>query len=483
MLRPYRAGLTLTLLAVLAVATEAQSHRVTMLQQQGGRVSWSHVHDRIAFDRMGADGYFDVYTMRPNGFNVRSLTVGKPGLPSKNIGQPAWHPSGAFIAFQAQDPALEGVPKELEPYLTTPGAGVQNNVWIMTADGSRFWQITNVKDRHGVLHPQFSPDGKRLVWSELIIASKDGIGSWAIKLADFAVTGGRPVVTNVKTLRPRDLQFYETHGFSPDGKKLLFSGVPREKNFYDMEIYAMDVATGVAVALTRNDEWDEHAHFTLDGRHIVWASSEGIVQSKKTADVKLDYWVMRANGTGKRRLTGFNDPSAPEYVPAGAAAADFDWGPDGMTVAALLVKEGGEKQRYNPTLRIDGLTGVNRYGGSTPGCSGPIPMVAGGFPDAGQPGFAVGCFQAPPKAPGLLLLGLRRSLVGLPLLGVTFHLDPRSPIAPLPVQSDLLGRASTAIPLPASAKGIQFFTQYFFVNTCNAPKPFSASDALSVQIR
>jgi len=316
-----------------------------ILQRNGGRVSWSHALNLIAFDKAGKDGYFDVYTIYPDGCELRCLTrTRKKHLPQSNNGQPAWHPAGDYIVFQAQDPSLKGFSgrrAEFEKYLTSPGIGINNNLWLMTADGSKFWQLTSVEDHHGVLHPHFSPDGTMLLWSEIISADLDRIGRWAIKLADFAIVDGKPRLSNIQTLQPRSLQFYETHGFSPDGKKIIFSGIEEGKYYYDMEIYLMDLFTVRVTRLTYNYEWDEHAHFTPDGQHIVWVSSKDIPQRKRNpilSSPKLEYWVMNPDGSGKRRLTYFNDPFAAEYMSGGAGVADFDWGLDGKTIVAKMRK-------------------------------------------------------------------------------------------------------------------------------------------------
>jgi hypothetical protein len=313
--------------------------RVTILQEPGGRVSWSHARDVIALDKPGADGYSDVYTVRPDGADLRCLTCGKPEVPQLHNGQPVWHPSGAYIVFQAQDPNLRGVPSGLLKTLAGPGIGINNNLWMMTADGSRFWPLTHVADRLGVLHPQFSHDGAQLLWSEMISPDWDRVGRWAMKLADVAFVNGEPRLWSTRTLRPGNLQLYETHGFSPDGQKIIFSGIPEGKYYYDMEIFTFDLVTGRLEQLTNNDEWDEHAHFTPDGRQIVWATSEGIPQIKQVTWLKLDYWIMNADGSNKRRLTGFNNPSAVEYLAGRTVTGDFDWAADGKIIAAYLIRE------------------------------------------------------------------------------------------------------------------------------------------------
>ena len=319
---------------------------VTILQESGGRVSWLHHQGLIAFDKMGDDYYSDVYVMGLDGSGVECLTCSR-NVPQLHNGNPEWHPSGEYIVFQAQDPDLKGLPEgPLRSYVASPGVGINNNMWVMTADGSKFWQLTHMKDRQGVLHPHFSPDGTKLLWSEFIRPHM------VIKLADFTVENGEVCITNVQTLQPLDLQMYETHGFSPDGTHILFSGAEQEGHYYDMEIYVMDLTTGVTVQLTDNDEWDEHAHFTPDGQFIIWVSSEGIPQERGSSledaldnPPKLEYWIMKRDGSGKCRLSGFNFADAPEYidVEGGIGLGDFCIGPDGKTIVAKMRRGPKEK--------------------------------------------------------------------------------------------------------------------------------------------
>jgi Tol biopolymer transport system component len=323
---------------------------IKTISDPGGRVSFLHLGNLIAFDRMEEDGFFDVYTMNPNDSERRCITCGR--LP-KNNGNPSWHPSGRCMVFQAQDPALEGVPVGAQgDHFASPGIGINNNLWITNADGTKFWQVTHVKERYGTLHPQFSPDGKKLLWSEVERPGGSLGGWWVMKLADFSIAKDVPQISNVRILAPLALQLYETHGFSPDGKSILFSGIEGGGFYYDLEIYVMDLETGETTRLTSNDEWDEHAHFTPDGTHIVWTSSEGTPQKKSTSwgemrenPLLLEYWVMNPDGSGKRRLSGFNDPLSPDYMnwKGGVGLGDFDFSPDGKSIIAKMRKGfGGE---------------------------------------------------------------------------------------------------------------------------------------------
>jgi len=62
---------------------------------------------------------------------------------------------------------------------------------------------------------------------------------------------------------------------------------------------------------------ERHAHYSPDGKHIVWMSSYGHrcnLTKKWPTDLRTDFWIMDADGDNKRRLTHFNDPTHPDYV-------------------------------------------------------------------------------------------------------------------------------------------------------------------------
>lgn len=318
--------------------------RVKLLQEQGGRVSWLGTKDLIAFDVGGKEGKSDVYTAHVDGSDKRCLTCDWNDVPQMQNGNSEWHPSGNYIVFQAQGPSLALPPGPVGSFMAGPGIGISNNIWAMNADGSKTWQITHVQSRSGTLHPQFSPDGKKILWSEIAQSGGELGGQWAMKLGDFSVVNGEPRVTNLQTLTPGNFGLFETHGFSPDNRRIIFSVVPQGEYYYDMEIYTYDLTTQQLVRLTENNEWDEHAHYSPDGKIIAWMSSTDIqVHSKSLAEMtrhplKTDVWLMNADGSNKRRLTHLNDPSAPEGKDAsrGVIVGDISWGPDSKSFVTKI---------------------------------------------------------------------------------------------------------------------------------------------------
>jgi Tol biopolymer transport system component len=324
------------------------SYTVTVLETLGGRLGLSK-DNIVAYDSKGTDGYYDLHIMQWGDSTQQGITHESKNIPQKHNGNPSWHPDGNVIVFQSVDPDLQGLPSrynDVEMALTGPGAGVNNNLWITDRDGSVFYQLTHVTDKNGVLHAHFSHDGKKLLWSEIIDHTQKPSGKWVIRIGDIDIQDNGAKLQNVITLQPQNMKFYETHGFSPDDQSILFSGSP-SGHYGRMDIYEYNLLTEKLVRLTGPDfEWDEHAHYSPDGKKIVWMSSKNIPQTIQQYKVKTDYWIMDRNGKNKKRLTYFNDPQSEYYVPGGVAAADCDWLADGKSLIGYLIFREGQDD-YN----------------------------------------------------------------------------------------------------------------------------------------
>ena len=308
------------------------------LREQGGRLSWSRARNVIAYDKLSPDGFYDIWVMNPDGSGDQCLTCNKSGIPNMHIGNPDWHPSGNFIVFQAQ------TRQAANNQNARPGVGNNNDIWIMDAQGQRFWQITQNAD--AVLHPHFSHAGDKLMWAERLTPIPP---NWVIKLADVVIQNGVPTVQNIRQIAPGPpASFYETHCFSPDDKIIYFSAnlEPRQP-IPGIDQYAYELATGKLTNLTNTPtEWDEHAQISPSGDKIIWISSMG-TNSNPTVNVgrlKGEYWMMNPDGSDKVRLTYYNDSLSRDFVPTGLVPGDSDWSPDGTRIAAYLipVPEGAE---------------------------------------------------------------------------------------------------------------------------------------------
>jgi Tol biopolymer transport system component len=300
--------------------------RIRLLTANGGRVDWSR-QNVIAFDRAGRRGFYDVWVINPDGTGERCLTCDQPDAPKKHKGNPAWDPSGRYIVFQAQ----KNNTLPLINYLAAPGRGVANDLWVMDASGRNYWKLVEVSrlPAGGVLHPHFSNDGRKLMWTQLV-KSSGKLGIWELKVADFDASGGTPRIGNIQTLTPGPVhKFYESHGFDPSDRQILFTSQV-ETDLSD--IFLSDLRSGRTENLTQTpNDWDEHAQMSPDGRRIVWASSRG-------RDKDLNLWIMNRDGSQPRMLVDFHSAGSPVYS-EGIGPADSSWSPDGKSLAVYSIAD------------------------------------------------------------------------------------------------------------------------------------------------
>jgi Tol biopolymer transport system component len=317
-------------------------------------VDWSDKKNLLVVDKGGTkDLYSQTWIMDRDGGNERCITSNRNIFLEGHNGNPAWHPSGEFIVFQAQNPKIGKIlsGSKLHKILTSPGAGMQNDIWIMKADGSQAWKITAVTSDGGVLHPHFSPDGTKLIWAEGISSKPVWMGTWVMRMADFS-TKNPSQVSNIQTLTPGNFQWYETHGFSPDGSAFLFSAMPKGGDAKDFDIYLYDLKSKQYTELTdpKLKQWDEHAHFTPDGKQIIWMSSmdQGLeLDEINQFKVKTDYWIMNRDGSNKKRITFFNEPKKERVI-----AADFAITGDGKYLFGYI-QDPGVAEKPGSIIRLE----------------------------------------------------------------------------------------------------------------------------------
>jgi len=163
--------------------------------------------------------------------------------------------------------------------------------------------------------PNWTPDGKRLVYNhngrmfsldletrastpidtgEQVHCNNDhalsfdgtmlGISSGQpSRVYTLPITGGTP-----RLITPEGPSYF--HGWSPDGKTLLFTGA-RNNEF---DIYKVPAEGGPEVRLTTAKGLDDGSEFTPDGKTIFF-------NSERTG--KMQVWKMNADGTGQTQVT------------------------------------------------------------------------------------------------------------------------------------------------------------------------------------
>ncbi len=321
---------------------------ITTLKTYGKSVDWRG--DRVVTARPLWDGYYDLLVFDPDDPTAEQyLTHDAPGAPTKHNGNPAWHPSGETIVFTAQNEDAEG---EDADFVAIPGKGVNCNLWLAAADGSAFHQLTFLETAFdgvatAVIHPQFSPDGSQLLWTERVGPLQGSLwGEWVLKVADLVIEEDGAYLTDERSYGPGEQDaFYESHDFDASGRRVLFTGnLEPGQPETSMDIHQLDLEDGELVRLTDSSAWDEHAHWSPDGHHIAWMSSQDLdlqwpadLGSHEWPDfLATELWVMDADGRDAQRLTWFNNPDHHHHRAERVIVSDTTWDPEGGRILALL---------------------------------------------------------------------------------------------------------------------------------------------------
>ena len=260
---------------------------------------------RLSFTRSVSEGMQDVYTVSVNGGEPTRLTTD-----SRNIYGHAWTTDGKNLLFASNRTGRMG--------LWRIRAGGRTPVWVGLGDGQasfpniagqrmvyqqssgavNIWQAEAGRDSSAAsliastrwdLHPQFSPEGRKIAFTsnrsgsyEVWLADADGTN--AAKLTDF----GGP--------------FTSTPRWSPDGRRLVFTARPGGQ----ADVYIIDAEGALPRRLTTAPTDEMAASWSRDGQSIYFSSNRtGMWQ----------VWKMPAEGGEAVQITqngGFGPMEAPD---------------------------------------------------------------------------------------------------------------------------------------------------------------------------
>ncbi len=273
------------------------------------------------------DGHFQIHMLRPGHAERTCVTCGQPG---DNDGV-RWRPGSGdallFVSGRDHPFALGG-----------DAAGFGQELYAMRPDGT---QVTRLTTSHGYAtnyHPNWSSDGKRIVWGR----TEDH--AWDVMVADF-VSDGVSMHLGTPHRLVHDTTWWETHGFSVDGRSVIATNT--RAGFQAADIYAVDVDSGGLRRLTSNTAWDEHAHLSPDGRKLVWISGRW----RPAAALRLNdgsispifdfLWIMPgilfefeppAGYTAELTLMDADGSHVERLTRGGMVDADNEWSPDGRRI-------------------------------------------------------------------------------------------------------------------------------------------------------
>jgi len=182
--------------------------------------------------------------------------------------------------------------------------GVGGETDIFVADLARGLRQNLTRSPAADLHPDWSPDGTKIVFS----STRDGF----INLHMMDASG-----RNVSRLTDNQTNA-TTPDWSPDGTKIAFAysypvlGAP--------DIYIMDLETGDLLRVTANRLLDQKPDWSPDGNYLIYQSNAGGISN---------LYIRDAAGNPVRRVTQNNRDNA-----------SASWSPDGKYLASQTNLDG-----------------------------------------------------------------------------------------------------------------------------------------------
>jgi len=314
----------------------------------GGRVDWSQQGDRIAFDRVGERGRYQIYTARSDGTGEECLTCGLYELRNLHCLSPEWHPSGDYVIFQTQD-----LPRRMwhDPaQLATPHRGLHGELWVVTRNSRYTWRLTKISEQGGaVVDPHFSHEGDRLVWSERVSSRNGPWGQWLVRVSEFRIKRGLPRLGAVEKYEPEIAPgFLVADGFTPDDRALWVAAAPdpgqpdRGRDLLRLELDGgriepvtdtPGVFEGVARVSPRRSDL------------VVFVSDRNLPNPRfGVLPYRADLWTLEGRGGRQERLTFFNHPDS-DHALGEALIDDVAWSPEGDRLLLHVVAAGPEAAR------------------------------------------------------------------------------------------------------------------------------------------
>lgn len=300
----------------------------------------------IAYNRK-TNNCYEVFLMDADANNQRCITLtnAPQEIVGKHKGKATFHPGNKYLLISSENEHGDHGLK------TLPGIGDNHDFWTIDLGNAAYTRLTSLSAGTSIQYPRFSTDGSKLVWSqryekEKRALSKKGkeFGYWKIIIADFKDTPTGPKLDNLQAIEPAGKGYYEPHGFSPDGKKLIFSGATDPKKSQAiLDIFTYDLASQLVTNLTKTDDiHDEMAIFSPDGKKIALMSG-CFVGWVPEFGYRTDLCLMDSDGSNLIGLTHFNDPTNPAYLGHNSQITKLSWRQDGRRIVFGVYVHKAEK--------------------------------------------------------------------------------------------------------------------------------------------
>jgi len=272
--------------------------------------------------RVGGDGKWAIYLMRPDGSDAHEIAADVPG----EHRAPAWSPDGRRLAFVVKD-----------------ADHPEGSIWTANADGSGAALLSGggTVCPVGLFHPAWSPDGTKLA----VVCYPDGDDHESVAVLNLA-TGSLTRLADFT--HPDAVDSAPT--WSPDGRTIAFEIVHWDPTgaFVDGSVVATVPSEGGDVhRLTSPDLFMVHPDWRPDGTELVMNNLGPDAEPG-------NLFTVRPDGSGLHQLTvaskdGHMRIETPRWDPSGTriwVSIVYTTGPDftfgGDVQLAFVDATGGE---------------------------------------------------------------------------------------------------------------------------------------------
>ena len=287
--------------------------RLTHNEAHDFAAAWSPNGRQIAFTRARDDEDLEIYVMDADGGNQHNLTH-HPALD----GDPDWSPDGSQIAFTSErtnglsifvmDPDGANVSQLTEgPFDVIPkgspdgkriafeamlGLGHGRQIYVMNADGTNRWQVSEPIPQAGMFMMGWSPDGKKILYTAAI--------DLLVMKSSLVIATLHPrrheAVKHERVPLPKKMHIYGA-AWGADGKSVLVTlrTAPREEGG-EWNVYRFRLPDGPLIQLTDHPATDGGAHEWNPALSV----SPQKLAPKRWGEIKSNLHHYRGIGGGSR---------------------------------------------------------------------------------------------------------------------------------------------------------------------------------------
>jgi TolB protein len=281
---------------------------------------------RIAFGQFTGPNVGDIFTMNPDGGDVRQLTFFGSSGGSAGLGD--WSSDGNQLVFSLQASA------------SAPG-----QLWIMNSDGSNQHLLLD-DSSYNDYAPTFAPGGRQIVFNRC------PVNAAFFQCAIYRVNADGTNLTSITTINSANHDIIDLEpAYSQDGRTIAFESLWRDGLIE--AIYLMNADGSGLHSITPPRLGAHGANWSPDGTNIVFSSND--TGPPNAFVLSQEIWLIGSDGHQTTRLTDNNSQwhglntvphdLAPSWSPQGDAIVFQRDSPDGSQHAIYVMNRDGSNQK------------------------------------------------------------------------------------------------------------------------------------------